>query len=445
MAASQVCRALVADRLADGREVEEPGAGDVVLRQAVRRHQRRRGILAQVVELVAGGAVGDEADAGRRAGMAAHARGIDAFGPPQLEEGVAHPVLAEAGEVAGRRALAGRRDRDILRIAAETLQPGPAVALARPVEFDQGLAEGDEGRGGGHGVRGFPWCPHRHSRRTKWLTIKPSPAAPTWPRASPSQISPTAACWPAMSARNRCCWSRVGQRGLRDRRRIAATITGRSPKACWSATRCAAPGTTPASACAPARRCARRRLSPIDCWSVEQRDGKVFVTAQAHDAKPAPRGKPAGAAPDRIVIVGGGAAGFAAAEMLRREDYQGQHRHAEQRRCARRSTGPTSPRTTSPATRPRNGCRCAATTSTPTTASTCASRRTSPPSIRARARSSLADGGKVAYDRLLLATGAEPVRLPIPGADLPHVHTLRSAGRQPRHHRARQDGAAARS
>jgi NADPH-dependent 2,4-dienoyl-CoA reductase/sulfur reductase-like enzyme len=40
----------------------------------------------------------------------------------------------------------------------------------------------------------------------------------------------------------------------------------------------------------------------------------------------------------------------------------------------------------------------------------------------------LANGGKVAFDRLLLATGAEPIRPSIPGADQANVHTLRSLG-----------------
>ena len=62
-------------------------------------------------------------------------------------------------------------------------------------------------------------------------------------------------------------------------------------------------------------------LSPVDCWKVERRDGRIFVSEKL--PQPKPRQASAANAPRRIVIAGGGAAGFAAAEMLRRRGYDG--------------------------------------------------------------------------------------------------------------------------
>ena len=141
--------------------------------------------------------------------------------------------------------------------------------------------------------------------------------------------------------------------------------------------------------------------------------------------KPEPRGKPTTAAPDRIVIVGGGAAGFAAAEMLRREHFQG-------------SIVMLSDDDAPPVDRPNLSKDYLAGSAqedwVPLRSDSFYAKKgidlrlkTKVAGIDVQGRKvQLADGSTVAYDRLLLATGAEPVRLTIPGADQPHVHTLRS-------------------
>ena len=66
-------------------------------------------------------------------------------------------------------------------------------------------------------------------------------------------------------------------------------------------------------------------MSAVSCWSVERRGEKVVVTSrQKVSARTRNRrGRPAAGSPEKIVIVGGGAAGFTAAQKLRSEQYKG--------------------------------------------------------------------------------------------------------------------------
>src|SRR4051812_41588975 len=61
-------------------------------------------------------------------------------------------------------------------------------------------------------------------------------------------------------------------------------------------------------------------LDPIACWNVERRGDTVFVREKRTESKPSP---PAAQPRTSIVIVGGGAAALAAADMLRRGNYDG--------------------------------------------------------------------------------------------------------------------------
>jgi NADPH-dependent 2,4-dienoyl-CoA reductase/sulfur reductase-like enzyme/nitrite reductase/ring-hydroxylating ferredoxin subunit len=164
-------------------------------------------------------------------------------------------------------------------------------------------------------------------------------------------------------------------------------------------------------------------LGPLAVWKVEHRGDRVVVCEKREQPKPNVKGPIE--APDSIVIVGGGAAGFAAAEMLRRQDYRG-------------SIVMLSNEATAPVDRP-NLSKDYLAGSAPEDwmplrpddfypeARIDLRLNTEVISIDTKARNVvLANGETVPYDRLLLATGAEPVRLPIAGADQPHVHVLRS-------------------
>ncbi|MGH7914126.1 MAG: FAD-dependent oxidoreductase [Candidatus Binataceae bacterium] len=164
-------------------------------------------------------------------------------------------------------------------------------------------------------------------------------------------------------------------------------------------------------------------LAAVACWKVETRDGKLFVREKEPEKEP----KAAGSAkmPESVVIVGGGAAGNAAAEMLRREGYRG-------------DLTLLSADDSVPYDRPTlskdflNGS--AGEEYVPLRSMDFYKRQKIELLLKTRVGAidprnkavQLADGTQYKFDALVLATGAEPVKLKAPGADLAHVCYLRS-------------------
>ncbi|HEV7137397.1 MAG TPA: FAD-dependent oxidoreductase [Steroidobacteraceae bacterium] len=163
-------------------------------------------------------------------------------------------------------------------------------------------------------------------------------------------------------------------------------------------------------------------FAPVHCWRVERRDGRIFVRERL------PEPMRSGARPassERIVIIGGGAAGFAATEMLYREGFGGaltlisadESVPYDRPNLSKDYLAGTAPEEWIPL-RPRrfyaeNGIDLRLDT------------EAADIDLEQR-KVKLTSGGAVAFTKLLIATGAEPIRLKCPGADLPHVQTLRS-------------------
>jgi apoptosis-inducing factor 3 len=162
-------------------------------------------------------------------------------------------------------------------------------------------------------------------------------------------------------------------------------------------------------------------LSPLPCYAVTESGGKITVTGKREQPAPKKTSAPA----ERVVIIGGGAAGFACAEMLRRRGFAGNITMlssdnavpVDRPNLSKDYLAGNAPEEWVPL---RDDGWYAENKIDLTL-------KTEVTALDAKAKTlTLASGGTMKFDKLLLATGAEPVKLDIPGADGKHVYTLRS-------------------
>lgn len=164
-------------------------------------------------------------------------------------------------------------------------------------------------------------------------------------------------------------------------------------------------------------------LNPVPCYAVEARDGRLYVDKAPKAAASAVTPSPT--RPSSVVIVGGGAAAEAALETLRRERYRG-------------PITVISADADAPYDRPNLSKDYLAGTATdewiPLRDAAFYQQQEIDLRLGTRAVAidtrhhvvRMQDGSSLPFGALLIATGAEPIKLDVPGATLPHVHYLRS-------------------
>jgi NADPH-dependent 2,4-dienoyl-CoA reductase/sulfur reductase-like enzyme/nitrite reductase/ring-hydroxylating ferredoxin subunit len=165
--------------------------------------------------------------------------------------------------------------------------------------------------------------------------------------------------------------------------------------------------------------------TPVGSVYVQEKFGGTVYVREKLESVNRPSQSLASGVPATVVIVGGGAAGNAAAEMLRREGYSGRITMLsadESVPCDRPnlSKGFLS----GAASDESNPLRSQEFYKDHEIALHLGARVTTIDTAGRQVQ--LGDGSRHAYDALLLATGAEPVHLDVPGAALPHVHYLRT-------------------